>query len=72
MARRFSRVITTATSSTFYGGGFIANNGGSGHATLKIVPGRTSRELFGGTQNYGLERIWGSHIHIVLRTAARP
>lgn len=54
--------------SVFYGGGFIADDGGNGHATFKIVPGRTSRELFGGTKNYGLERVWGPHIHVVLRT----
>ena len=54
--------------SVFYGGGFLADSGGSGTASFKIVPGRTSRELFAATENYGLERLWGSEIHIVLRS----
>jgi hypothetical protein len=58
--------------SVFYGGGFIADGGGNGHATFKIVPGRTARELFGGTKNYGLERVFGPDIHIVLRTHGHP
>ena len=54
--------------SVFYGGGFLADNSGSGRAAVKIVPGRTKRELFGATKNYGLERLWGTEIHVVLRS----
>lgn len=54
--------------SVFHGGGFLADSAGSANASFKIVPGRTSRELFGGTQNWGLQRLWGTEIHIVLRS----
>lgn len=54
--------------SVFYGGGFLADAAGSANVSLKLVPGRTSRELFAATKNYGLERLWGTHIHVVLRS----
>ena len=54
--------------SVFYGGGFIADDTGSvNHTLTPIVPGRTSRELFGGTKDYGLERLFLTEIHVVLR-----
>jgi hypothetical protein len=54
----------------FYGGGYLDDSAGNAKTAYKIVPGRTNRELFApaGTRNFGLQRLWGSEIHIVLRT----
>ena len=54
--------------SVFRGGGFVADGSGSADTTLRIVPGRTSRELFGNTKDYGLLNFGGAEIHILLRS----
>lgn len=54
--------------SVFWGGGFISDIYGLGQADIRLKPGRTSRELFAGTQNYGLQNLAGAEIHLVLRT----
>jgi hypothetical protein len=62
--------------SVFYGGGFIADASGSGGTALKIVPGRTRRELFAPvmSNNSGLrrDRLRWAHIHLVLRDHGLP
>lgn len=62
--------------SVFYGGGFIADDNGHGSATLKIVPGRTQRELFAPamSNDSGLrrDRMRSAHIHLVLRDHGLP
>jgi hypothetical protein len=54
--------------SVFWGGGFLTDIYGLGQADIRLSPGRTSRELFAGTQNYGLQNLAGAEIHLVLRT----
>jgi hypothetical protein len=54
--------------SVFWGAGFVADGTGSADTTLTIRPGRTSRELFGSTRNYGLLNFGGAEIHIVIRS----
>jgi hypothetical protein len=54
--------------SVFWGGGFIADGNGAANTSLKILPGRTSRELFANTKNYGLQSFKGAEIHVVLRS----
>jgi hypothetical protein len=54
--------------SVFWGGDFVADGTGSADTTLRILPGRTNRELFGNTRNYGLLNFGGAEIHVVLRS----
>lgn len=54
--------------SVFWGGGFVADGTGSADTRLSILPGRTNRELFGNTRNYGLLNFGEAEIHIVLRS----
>lgn len=54
--------------SVFRGGGFVADGTGSAETTLSILPGRTNRELFGNTRNYGVLNFGGAEIHILLRS----
>lgn len=54
--------------SVFYGGGLLADGTGHGSASFGIPIGRTQRELFGGTMNYGLQHLYKAHIHVVLRS----
>ena len=54
--------------SVFWAGGFVADGTGWADTTLSILPGRTNRELFGNTRNYGLLNFGGAEIHIVLRS----
>jgi hypothetical protein len=62
--------------SVFYGGGFITDASGHGTTALKIVPGRTRRELFAPAQSNdsGLrrDRLRWAHIHLVLRDHGLP
>lgn len=54
--------------SVFYGGGMLAD--GTGHATteLTLVPGRTTRELFAMSKDYGLRNLRKAEIHLVIRS----
>ena len=54
--------------SVFWGGGFVADGTGSGNTSFVILPGRTSRELFANTGDYGLQNFGGAEIHVVLRS----
>lgn len=54
--------------SVFYGGGLIADAGGYGATSFKIVPGRTRRELFAMSRDYGLQNLRHGEIHVVLRS----
>lgn len=62
--------------SVFWGGGFIADANGNGSTSLKIVPGRTGRELFAPamSNDSGLrqDRLVWAHIHLVLRDHGLP
>lgn len=53
--------------SVFWGGGFTTDLSGHAYVALRLVPGRTDRELFAGTQDYGIENLDKAHIHLVLR-----
>jgi len=54
--------------SVFWGGGFIADAFGYANTALVLPAGRTSRELFGQTSDYGLQNLHGAEIHVVLRS----
>jgi hypothetical protein len=54
--------------SVFWGGGFVADGTGSADTTLTVRPGRTNRELFVSTRDYGLLNVGGAEIHIVIRS----
>ncbi len=53
--------------SVFWAGGFVADSYGSANTSLRLVPGRTNREVFAGT-DFGLISVRGPEIHLVLRT----
>lgn len=55
-------------SSVFWAGGFVSDYLGVANTSLRLGLGRTNRELFAQTENHGLQNLWGSEIHIVLRT----
>lgn len=54
--------------SVFWGGGFIADAYDYGNTAIRLATGRTARELFAGTRNYGLQNLKGAEIHVVLRS----
>lgn len=54
--------------SVFWAGGFLSDGSGVANTTLRLGTGRTDRELFAQTNNYGLENLLGAEIHVVLRT----
>lgn len=54
--------------SVFWGGGFVADGAGSANTSMVLLPGRTSRELFANTKNYGLFNFAGAEIHVVIRS----
>jgi hypothetical protein len=60
----------------FWGGGLIADPNGNGSTSLRIVPGRTTRELFAPvmSNDSGLraDRLRWAHIHLVLRDHGLP
>ncbi len=58
-------------SSIYWGGGILADAFGYGHTSLRLMPGRTSRELFPApelTTNAGLKELATAEIHIVIRS----
>lgn len=54
--------------SVFWAGGFVADGSGSANTSIRLTTGRTGRELFGQTRNYGLQNLTGAEVHVVLRT----
>lgn len=54
--------------SVFWGGGLLADSDGYGTTQLELRRGRTDRELFANTKNYGLQNLKDAEIHLVLRT----
>ncbi len=54
--------------SVFYGGGMLADGGGSTNTVMTLVPGKTKRELFAQSRNWGLRNIRKAEIHVVLRS----
>ena len=54
--------------SVFWGGGIVADGDGNGSVSLELRCGRTERELFAGSKNYGLRDITTAEIHVVLRS----
>jgi hypothetical protein len=54
--------------SVFWGGGLIADASGVANTSLQLVTGRTDRELFANSKNYGLMNFAGAEIHLVLRS----
>ncbi len=58
-------------SSVFWAGGILADAMGSGNTSLRLIPGRTKRELFPApdkTTDTGLRRLRRAEIHFVLRS----
>ncbi|MDH3640820.1 MAG: hypothetical protein OES38_01925 [Gammaproteobacteria bacterium] len=56
-----------AQPSVFWGGGFLADSYGNANTSFRLVPGRTKREVFAGS-DAGLINLRGAEIHVVLRT----
>ena len=54
--------------SVFWAGGFVADDFGTANLSLRLVPGRTTRELFANSRNYGLIDLRRAELHLVLRT----
>lgn len=54
--------------SVFWAGGFVADSYGNANTSMVLKPGRTSRELFAGTKNYGLQKLRSAEIHVAIRT----
>jgi hypothetical protein len=54
--------------SVFWGGGLISDNFGAANTSIRLYPGRTTRELFAGSKDYGLLDLRRAEIHFVLRT----
>jgi len=54
--------------SVFLAGGFLADALGGGNTSLSLTRGRTTRELFAQSKDYGLQNLRGAEIHLVLRT----
>lgn len=54
--------------SVFWAGGFLSDNSGTANTSVSLTRGRTSRELFARTKNYGLQDLLGSEIHLVGRS----
>lgn len=54
--------------SVFWGGGFVSDDSGTSNTTIELNAGRTGRELFGNTKNYGLQNLIWAEIHVVLRS----
>jgi hypothetical protein len=54
--------------SVFYGGGMVADGTGYANTVMTLVRGRTKRELFAMSKDWGLQNIRGAEIHVVLRT----
>jgi len=52
--------------SVIYGGGFVSDADGTGSATFSLVPGRTGREVFAGSDDGLLSMM--AEIHVVLRS----
>ncbi len=53
--------------SVFWAGGFLSDIYGFANTAIRLVPGRTKRELFAGG-DFGLQNFGGAEIHVVLRS----
>ena len=54
--------------SVFWGGGLIADADGVATTSLRLGVGKTSRELFANSRDYGLRNLLGAELHLVLRS----
>jgi hypothetical protein len=54
--------------SVFWGGGLVADEFGYANTAFDVPTGRTSRELFAQSGDYGLQNLGGAEIHVVLRS----
>ena len=54
--------------SVFWAGGFVSDAFGTANTSLRLRPGRTSRELAVQSRNYGLMNLARAEIHLVFRT----
>ena len=54
--------------SVFYAGGFVSDNSGTANTSLYLTTGRTGRETFAESKNYGLQNLIGAEIHAVIRS----
>lgn len=54
--------------SVFWGGGILADELGAASTTLRLPTGRTRRERFANSRDYGLRNIRGAELHVVLRS----
>jgi hypothetical protein len=54
--------------SVFWGGGILADEFGAATTALRLPTGRTRRERFASSRDYGLRNIRNAEIHLVLRS----
>jgi hypothetical protein len=54
--------------SVFWGGGILADELGAATTTLRLPTGRTRRERFANSRDYGLRNIRSAELHLVLRS----
>ena len=54
--------------SVFWAGGFIADASGTANTALQLTRGRTDRELFAASGDYGLQNFADAELHLVLRS----
>jgi hypothetical protein len=54
--------------SVFWGGGILADEFGTATTSLRLPVGRTRRERFANSRDYGLRNIRNAELHVVLRS----
>lgn len=54
--------------SIFWGGGYVSDANGYANTSLRLLPGKTNRELFANMSDAGLENFEGAEIHVVMRS----
>ena len=54
--------------SVFWGGGMVADGSGSANTVMRLSRGKTRRELFAMSRNWGLQNLRGAELHVVLRS----
>ena len=54
--------------SVFWGGGLVADGSGSANTVFTLLKGKTKRELFAMSKDWGLQNFGGAEIHVVLRS----
>lgn len=54
--------------SVFWAGGFVSDASGTANTSIHLTTGRTGREMFAQSENFGLRNLASAEIHVVIRT----